>query len=282
MSITTCLLVLCGGERYALPQQNIVELALLDPSLIQIVEDHRLYNLRGRLIPMLSATSMLYPELEGSKEQFIAVIKTERHLFGMALDDILNPEEIVIRPLGAHLSGIPYFSGAAIMGDGEAVLILDATGIARANSLDANLKEEKQTRQAGVLENQYLMFHSSGRAFAASIESTPRIVLVQEAAIEDLVGREVVQVKGSVIPVIRLENIIRIPVKKTDWVHLVIFEVDGKPGAVAAHEVHSVERLASIEHSSQAAGLAGHTIWNDQTTIVIDPVRLIRAEREAH
>ncbi len=47
------------------------------------------------------------------------------------VDEIINTEEIVIKPLGNHFLGLNWFSGATIMGDGEAVLILDIPGIAR-------------------------------------------------------------------------------------------------------------------------------------------------------
>lgn len=278
LTITTCLLVLCGGERYALPQQSIVELALLDRELVQVVEDHRLYNLRGRLIPLISATSMLYSEEKAGTEVYVAVVKTEKHLFSLALDDILNPEEIVIRPLGAHLSGISIFSGAAIMGDGEAVLILDAAGIARVSALDTNVREDAHQRSAiSRDQNQFLLFHCSGRAFAASIESKPRIVLVQSSTLENIAGREVVQVRGEVIPVVRLEGIFQIPNIEREWIHLIIFEVDGKAAAITAHDVHSVETLSKVEYSNRHAGAVGHTIWNEQTTLVIRPHDLLKS-----
>jgi two-component system chemotaxis sensor kinase CheA len=68
-------------------------------------------------------------------------VRSDRHRFGMLIDDIINPEEIVVKPLGEHFSELTIFSGAAILGDGEAVLILDVPGIARFTNLQSNMRE---------------------------------------------------------------------------------------------------------------------------------------------
>ena len=41
------------------------------------------------------------------------------------MDEVLDTEEIVVKPMGRAVQGIPVFAGATIMGDGTVALILD-------------------------------------------------------------------------------------------------------------------------------------------------------------
>lgn len=46
-------------------------------------------------------------------------------LVAFVVDSLLGQEDVVIKPLGSVLEGLPGFSGATITGDGSIALILD-------------------------------------------------------------------------------------------------------------------------------------------------------------
>ena len=58
----------------------------------------------------------------------IVVLQADDRQFGLVVDAINDTEEIVVKPLGKQLKGIPSFAGATIMGDGRVALILDVLG----------------------------------------------------------------------------------------------------------------------------------------------------------
>ena len=64
-----------------------------------------------------------------------APVLLARLLVKSVLHSSLNPysgsQEIVIKPLGAQLSNVDGMSGATILGDGRAVLILDVMSLSR-------------------------------------------------------------------------------------------------------------------------------------------------------
>ena len=66
----------------------------------------------------------------------IVVLQADDRQFGLVVDEINDTEEIVVKPLGKQLKGIPVFAGATIMGDGRVALILDVLGIARAAGMN--------------------------------------------------------------------------------------------------------------------------------------------------
>ena len=49
----------------------------------------------------------------------IVVLQADDRHFGLVVDEINDTEEIVVKPLGKQLKGIPTFAGATIMGDGK-------------------------------------------------------------------------------------------------------------------------------------------------------------------
>jgi two-component system chemotaxis sensor kinase CheA len=48
------------------------------------------------------------------------------------VSQVLGQEEVVIKPLGAMLHGLPGFAGATITGDGRIALILDMPTLLKA------------------------------------------------------------------------------------------------------------------------------------------------------
>lgn len=55
----------------------------------------------------------------------MVVIHDNERRLGLVVDQLLERQEIVIKPLGAYLGDLKGISGATIMGDGSVILILD-------------------------------------------------------------------------------------------------------------------------------------------------------------
>ena len=47
---------------------------------------------------------------------FIVVLQAEQQRFGLVVDDVLDTQEIVVKPLGRHLKNLPLYAGATILG----------------------------------------------------------------------------------------------------------------------------------------------------------------------
>ncbi len=130
-------IVTSGGERYAIPQANLVELVRVEAdqsdSAIEDIHGAPVYRLRGRLLPLvyLDETLGVAGAPEGRSAVSIVVLKVNDRTFGLVVDDVNDTEEIVVKALGEHVKGIPAFAGATIMGDGRVALILDVLGLAR-------------------------------------------------------------------------------------------------------------------------------------------------------
>ena len=55
----------------------------------------------------------------------MVVLRCARGKFGLAVDAVESPVEVLVRPLPPSLVGRSVFAGASIDGDGSVVLLLD-------------------------------------------------------------------------------------------------------------------------------------------------------------
>jgi two-component system chemotaxis sensor kinase CheA len=282
LTIVTSLLIKSHRNLFALPQQNVVEMLRIDPTMMQVVENHNVYELRGHLLPIINLGEMLKISSDEERQAptHIAIVRSERHHFGILVDAIINLEEIVVKRLGAHFAGLNVFSGAAIMGDGEAVLILDVPGLAKHANLQANISELEEERVArGEIEEEgYLLFSASKQKFAVPVATIPRIEKISLSGIEWFMGMEVVKYRDEVVPVVRLNDLYELVGDgNTGDIYLIIFTVNGIRSGIVADEILNVVRELPRLDRSKFLGQAviGHTIINGETTLAIDAVLMM-------
>jgi len=120
LAIIPALIVRSVNQSFALPQGTLSELVHIPPDqaarAIEWIEGAPLYRLRGKLLPLVFLDRLLTPcgahPDPSERDRFIAVLETDGRRFGLVVDGLADPEEIVVKPLSAVLKGIGLFSGA--------------------------------------------------------------------------------------------------------------------------------------------------------------------------
>ena len=130
LAIIQTLMVVVGGEKYAISLGSIQAIENVLPSDIKLVENKEVINLRGTVIPLIRMNELLDIESKGAEDNLIVVIvKKGEKTAGLVVDDLIGQQEIVIKSLGAYIKQCKFISGATILGDGEVALILDANAL---------------------------------------------------------------------------------------------------------------------------------------------------------
>ena len=131
LAIIQALMVVVGGEKYAISLGNIQTIEDISPSDIKFVQSKEVITLRGNVIPLVRLNKVL--GIESTKkedENLIAVIvKKGDKQAGLIIDDLMGQQEIVIKSLGTYINKSKEISGATILGDGEVALILDTNAL---------------------------------------------------------------------------------------------------------------------------------------------------------
>jgi len=224
LAIIPALIVASGDNRYAIPQASLVELVRLegDEALngVELLYGVPVYRLRGKLLTLVHLSETLQdacPESAGDTvpEVNIVVLQADDRQFGLVVSAVHDTEEIVVKPLGKHLKGIPVFAGATIMGDGRVALILDILGLAKHSRVLAEGHERARLdapAAAGLSQDD----SHTMLVFASPDDGRMAIPLSRVARLEEFpcgvverVGREkLVQYRGEIMPVVELSSLL--------------------------------------------------------------------------
>jgi two-component system chemotaxis sensor kinase CheA len=129
LAIIRALMVRAGDERFAIPVTSMSETLVVNNSSIQTIENRKVYNLRGELLPMTSLRDVLkLPEVQ-MERSFAVVVGHGDKKVGLLVDDLLGQQEVVIKSLGEYFDELKGFAGAAEIGRHEVVLVIDVEAI---------------------------------------------------------------------------------------------------------------------------------------------------------
>ncbi len=139
LAIIEGLLIRVGEGRYIIPLSAVEECIELT------AEDERsrgrnFLNVRGNLVPFLRLREIMSSSGTPDRHQKTIIISTGETHVGLVADQIIGNHQTVIKSLSKLHSDVTIFSGATILGDGTAALILDVAQLV----MLAQSKVEKQ------------------------------------------------------------------------------------------------------------------------------------------
>ena len=133
LAIMPTLMVVLGGQAFALPLASVLEILDLDLSNTNVVDGQLVIMVRGRALPVFFLSEWLVndPSYTTDKQTtgHVVVVNAGGRQIGFVVDQLIGQEEVVIKPLGAKLQGLAGLAGATITGDGKIALILDVPGL---------------------------------------------------------------------------------------------------------------------------------------------------------
>ncbi|MEM9873636.1 MAG: chemotaxis protein CheW [Myxococcota bacterium] len=296
LAIIPALVVGSGGERFAIPQVNLLELVRLEgtaaASAVETIHGIPVYRLRGHLLPLayLGEQLGMSPTARADGDHRpalnIVVLQADDRSFGLVVDEVFNTEEIVVKPLGPEIKKLSTYAGTTIMGDGRVALILDVLGIAKRARIVAEgharggddppaaLPEDKRAPTRTML-----LFRAGleGR-LAVPLDLVSRLEEVSEDRIERAGGHHVVQYRGGIMPLIDVRASLGLPAPADpEPLRQVIVHARGDRamGLVVDTIVDIVEDHVDIERIGGAPGRVGSAVIQGHVTDLVDVRGLI-------
>ena len=125
LAIIEGLLIRVGEARYIIPLSAVEECVALNAA-----DDHRsrgrsFLNIRGDLVPFVKLRELFGAGGEPDAHPRIIISSIGETRVGLVVDQIIGSHQTVIKSLSKLHSDVTMFSGATILGDGSAALILD-------------------------------------------------------------------------------------------------------------------------------------------------------------
>ncbi len=293
LAIVPALTIECAGDRYAIPQVSLQELVSLDAgkaaTAVEEIGGAQVHRLRGELLPLVRLADVLGTSSERHDGHVvIAVLRSEGRRFGLVVDRVINTEEIVVKAVGAQLKSIGLYSGATVLGDGTVALILDVQALAR-RALRAETAERAEQRTAasaaaatataGTERTRMLLAAiGGGRRVAIPLSTVTRLEQIRAAAVERVGSREVVQYRGAILPIVRLDQHLgAVPHPgpgdgpAADTLEVIVYADRDRSVAIVVEEILDIVDDTEVQHSDiDDMGLLGSAVFGDKVTELLD------------
>jgi len=300
LAIVPALIITSGGERFAIPQVNLLELIRINEeqrgAAIEYVHSNPVYRLRGKLLPIVHLNRELELTPGRSSAVNIVVLQAGQHQFGLVVDQINDTQEIVVKPLDKVLQDVPVFAGATIMGDGRVALILDILGIAQQarilnESHDHNVTAHlHEARDRDGERQTLLLVRSPGNGrLAIPLAPVSRLEEFPADQVESAGEVDVIQYRGQILPLIRLQDILserRTPDRlahaeavapASDLLEVIVFGDGARRVGLAVDEIIDiVQDVFEIKGRSTRNGVAGTLVIQNRVTELFDVQGFLR------
>ena len=286
LAIIPALIVTSGGERFAIPQVNLLELVRIERTSsrrsIETLHGVPLYRLRGNLLPLVFLNEAL--ELPGPGAGVdavnIVVLQADDRQFGIVVDGISDTEEIVVKPLGKELKALNVFAGATIMGDGRVALILDVLGLAHRTGVVSATRERGALEPAspeqtpGEARERLVVFRvGSSSRMAMPLEKVARIEEIAPERVERAAGRDVVQYRGAILPLVWLEQELlgEPPLLSAEPLVVIVCAERGRSVGLVVEEILDVvEEVVNVQGHGSERGVLGLATLQGRVTELLD------------
>jgi two-component system chemotaxis sensor kinase CheA len=292
LAIIPALIITTAGERYAIPQVNLLELVRLDgdqaKKSIEMIQGAPVYRLRGNLLPLVSLNDELKVAKEESDAVNIVVLHADDRQFGLVVEGISDTEEIVVKPLGKQLKGISAFSGATIMGDGKLALILDVMGLAQKAHVIAEHQEKtivkSSTAQGSGGDRQTLLIFGlqADDRIAMPLSEVARLEEFKRSDLERSGDQDVVQYRGEIMPLIYLKKVLNVRTatedSKKELMQAIVFtKNDRSVGLVVERIIDIVEEVVTVKRGANRKGVLGTIVVQNRVTDLLDVENVVLA-----
>jgi two-component system chemotaxis sensor kinase CheA len=130
LAIIQALLIESDGKRYAVPLNSINESLSIRADEIRVIENKEVIKLRESVLPVIRLSRLFNfntKKSEKAESYYVVVVGSGERWIGILADRFFGQQDVVIKPLGKLLKGVRGIAGAADIGSGEIVLVLDVS-----------------------------------------------------------------------------------------------------------------------------------------------------------
>lgn len=128
-----CVLLDTGEDTYAVPSAVIVRMTTLRRDDVFTAENRDMIVLDERPVPLVSMAEVLgIPgQPRTSDEITVLALRAADRTVAFEVDGLESERELVLKPLGPEIARAQFVSGAALLGTGAVLIVLDANDLVR-------------------------------------------------------------------------------------------------------------------------------------------------------
>jgi two-component system chemotaxis sensor kinase CheA len=122
-----------GDEQYAIPSVMVERMESYPVDDIYTAEGQEMLNISKRPTPLVSLAKTLDTPVQHQRAESVHIVslQTADRAVAFEVDQLYSEMELVLKPLGIELQNAPFVAGAALLGRGDVLIVLDANDLVR-------------------------------------------------------------------------------------------------------------------------------------------------------
>ncbi|WP_271077291.1 chemotaxis protein CheA [Aurantiacibacter sp. MUD61] len=211
LSIVPSLTVRVGDHRFGVPRSYAEEIvsARSDELTFSKTGDSTLVEFRGKRLRCIRLADALDIPGKPIEQSDLMVVKlTGGDLCAVAVDKVLDHEDLAVKPLAEAIMASNLYTGASLLDDGSLVLMLHVTGIALQQGLISETVRRKrvyavqddQDAAAKVAIPAVLLATAKGERRLVRMDSVTHLAKVESNAVRLGSGAAQVVLDGKILP----------------------------------------------------------------------------------
>jgi len=273
LSIISTIVVGIGEQRFAIPRQAIEEIVTERSQAIRIdsIGGTPVATVRERRLPLVDLAGLLGLERPETGAQMLAIVNIGEGSYALAVDTVLDNEELVIKPAAPVVMSTGLYAGQTLPDSGYPMLLLDCAGLATAARLnfhrDAALEDEEEAVAAEAEGMPALLFSDlDGVRRAVPLGIVDRVEQVDADTVRFAAGRLRLSIEGRILPLAAFGGI-----EGRKRLNVLRLEDGASEVAYAIDEALDIVRLPDeIVPSCEAGPVAGVVLLNGEQVELLD------------
>ena len=212
LSIISTIVMGAAGQRFAVSRQSIEEIVTVRGDLIRVdmLGDTPIATVRDRRLPLVALCGTLGLRDDVPKIETLAIVSVAGGSFAIAVDEVLDTEELVIKPAPPAIMSTGLYAGQTLPDSGRPMLLLDCAGIAAAAGLQFTREQEIADRQESEPKDDarrlsaLLFLDLDGTRRAVPLEIIDRVELVDPNRVRFSAGCLRLSIDNVIIPLIAM------------------------------------------------------------------------------
>jgi two-component system, chemotaxis family, sensor kinase CheA len=292
LAIVSAIVVACADQQLAIPQASLLEIVRLEgderTTRIEHISGAPVFRLRDNLLPLVSLRQALgFPPADlDDRSWFIAVLGHKDRQYGLLVDHVVDTEEIVVRPLSAHLKSIQEFSGVTMLANGTLAMIIDVWGLAETSHVALGsggrdvLRGEDVEDEAHADRSVLVVRVGEGRRLAIPMDQVSRLEEIPLIKLEKVGKREALQYRDGILPIARLDSVLTgVPHGREthETLQVVVYHENGRSVGLVVEEIIDISLEGTIVTDIDSHGVTGTTVVQERVMEMLDVRQAILA-----
>ena len=134
----SCVLLRVGGQDFAIPSAMVGRMLKLPRDQVFTAEGRDMVMILDQPMPLVPMHAILnlpaQPPAETAEEITLLVLTDGERSVALEVDALYSEQELVLKPLGREIKQARFVSGAALLGTGDILIVLDGNDLIRTST----------------------------------------------------------------------------------------------------------------------------------------------------